>query len=218
MKTLQILIADDHELVRQGLRTVLENQPGWKVCGEAINGRQALELTRQLGPDVIVLDVTMPELNGLEATRQILKMFPKAEVLILTMHESEKLVGDVLAAGARGYILKSDTPRLLVAAVTSLAQHQPFFTGKVAEVVLSGYLNPGKIRHSPAGPGPHLTSRECEIVQLLAEGKTNKEIAVALGVSIKTVDAHRANIMHKLGLHSVADLVRYAIRNQIITA
>jgi DNA-binding NarL/FixJ family response regulator len=208
MKTLQILIADDHELVRKGLRTVLENQPGWKVCGEAINGRQAVELTKQLGP----------ELNGLEATRQILKVLPKAEVLILTMHESEKLVSEALAAGAHGYILKADTSRLLVSAVESLAQHQPFFTGKVSEVLLSGYLNSGKIRKGAAGPVQRLTAREREIVQLLAEGKTNKEVAVELGINVKTVDAHRANVMHKLDLHSVTDLVRYAIRNQIIEA
>lgn len=218
MKTLQILIADDHELVRKGLRTVLENQPGWKVCGEAINGRQAVELAKQLGPDVIVLDVTMPELNGLEATRQILKAIPKTEVLILTMHESEKLVSEVLAAGAHGYILKADTSRLLVSAIELLAQHQPFFTGKISEVVLSGYLNPEKIRKDSAGPVQRLTAREREIVQLLAEGKTNKEVAVALGVNVKTVDAHRANVMHKLDLHSVTDLVRYAIRNHIIEA
>ena len=218
MKTLQILIADDHELVRKGLRAELENQPGWKVCGEAVNGRQAVALAKQLGPDVIVLDVTMPELNGLEATRQILKAIPKAEVLILTMHESEKLVSEVLAAGAHGYILKADTSRLLVSAVESLAQHQPFFTGKVSEMVLGGYLNPGRIGKGAAGPVQHLTAREREIVQLLVEGKTNKEVAVALGISIKTVDAHRANVMHKLDLHSVTDLVRYAIRNQIIEA
>jgi DNA-binding NarL/FixJ family response regulator len=218
MKTLQILIADDHELVRKGLRTVLENQPGWKVCGEATNGRQAVELTKQLGPDVIVLDVTMPELNGLEATRQILKAVPKAEVLILTMHESDKLVSEMLAAGAHGYILKADTSRLLISAVESLAQHQPFFTGKVSEVLLSGYLDPGKIEKGAAGPAAHLTAREREIVQLLTEGKTNKDVAVALGVSVKTVDAHRANVMHKLDLHSVTDLVRYAIRNQLIEA
>ena len=218
MKTLQILIADDHELVRKGLRAVLESQPGWKVCGEAINGRQAVELAKQLGPDVIVLDVTMPELNGLEATRQILKAIPQAEVLILTMHESEKLVSEVLTAGAHGYILKADTSRLLVSAVELLAQHQPFFTGKISEVVLRGYLNPGKNGKSAAGAAQRLTAREREIVQLLAEGKSNKEVAVALGVNVKTVDAHRANIMHKLGLHSVTDLVRYAIRNHIIEA
>lgn len=215
---MKILIADDHELVRKGLRTVLENQPGWKVCGEAINGRQAVELTKQLGPDVVVLDVTMPELNGLEATRQIRKANPKAEVLILTMHESEKLVSAVLVAGARGYILKADTSRLLVSAVESLARHQPFFTRKVSEVVLGGYLNSGEVANGAAGPLEQLTAREREIVQLLAEGKTNKEVAAALGVRVKTVDAHRANIMHKLDLHSVTDLVRYAIRNQIIEA
>ena len=218
MKTTQILIADDHELMRKGLRAVLESQPGWKVCGEAINGRQAVDLAKQLGPDVIVLDVTMPELNGLEATRQIRKAIPQAEVLILTMHESEALVGEMLAAGAHGYILKADTSRLLVSAIESLAQHKPFFTGKVSEVVLRGYLNRGEVTNGAADLLEHLTPREREIVQLLAEGKTNKEVAVALGVSIKTVDAHRANVMHKLDLHSVVDLVRYAIRNQIIAA
>ena len=213
---MQILIADDHELVRQGLRTVLESQPGWKVCGEAVNGRQAVDLARELRPDVIVLDVTMPELNGLEATRQIRKANPKAEVLILTMHESEQLVGEVLAAGARGYVLKSDTSRLLVSAIQSLAQHQPFFTGKVSEVVLNGYLKPGEVRNGADKIPARLTAREREVVQLLAEGKSSKEVAVALGVSVRTVDAHRANVMHKLRLHSVTDLVHYAIRNQII--
>jgi len=159
--------------------------------------------------------VTMPELNGLEATRQIRKALPKAEILILTMHESVQLVGEVLAAGAHGYILKADTSRLLVSAIESLAQHKPFFTGSVSDVVLGGYLNPGK---AVAGPVHPLTAREREIVQLLAEGKSNKEVATTLGVSIKTVDAHRANIMHKLNLHSVTDLVRYAIRNTIIEA
>ncbi len=215
---MKILIADDHELVRKGLRTVLENQPGWTVCGEAVNGRQAVELATQLEPDVIVLDVSMPELNGLEATRQIRKSLPKAEVLILTMHESDQLVSEVLAAGAHGYILKADTSRLLVSAIESLSRHKPFFTGIVSEVVLNGYLNPGKIVQGDTGPVQHLTTREREIVQLLAEGKTSKEVAVTLGVSIKTVDAHRANIMHKLNFHSVTDLVRYAIRNKIIEA
>jgi len=218
MKTTQILIADDHELVRKGLRMVLENQPGWKVCGEASDGRQAVELAKQLGPDVIVMDIAMPVLNGLEATRQIRKAIPQAEVLILTMDESERLVSQALAAGARGYILKADTTRLLVSAVESLAQHKPFFTGKVSAVVLDGYLNPGETIKVATGSFQRLTPREREIMQLLAEGKTNKEVAVSLGVSIKTVDAHRANIMHKLDLHSVTDLVRYAIRNQIIAA
>ena len=200
------------------MRTVLETQPDWKVCGEAINGRQAVKLTKQLEPDVVVLEVLMPELNGIEATRQILKALPKAKVLIHTMYESEMLVSEALAAGAHGYILKVDTSRLLVAAVKSLAQHQPFFTGKVLKVVLNGYLNREKIRTGEASPTQRLTSREREIVQLLAEGRTNKEVAVTLGVNVKTVDAHRANLMRKLDLHSVTDLVRYAIRNQIIEA
>ena len=215
---MQILIADDHELMRKGLRAVLENQPGWIVCGEAINGREAVDLAQRLQPDVIVMDVTMPELNGLEATRQIRKAIPKVEVLILTMHKSEQLVGEVLAAGARGYILKADTSRLLVAAIESLAQHKPFFTGTASEVVLGGFLRPGQPVRSASRDLPRLTAREREIVQLLTEGKTNKEVAVALGVSVKTVDAHRANIMHKLNLRSVTDLVRFAIRNKIIEA
>ena len=215
---MQILIADDHELVRKGLRTVVENQPGWKVCAEAVNGRQAVELARQLRHDVIVLDITMPELNGLEATRQIRKALPNAEVLILTMHESEQLMSEALAAGARGYILKADTSRLLISAIESLSQHKPFFTGKASEVVLGGYLKPGTAAKGTDRILAVLTTREREIVQLLAEGKSNKEVAVALGISVKTVDAHRANVMHKLNLHSVTNLVRYAIRNQIIAA
>lgn len=214
---MQILIADDHELVRSGLRTLLEQQPGWKICGEAVNGWQAVALARELRPDVIVMDVTMPGLNGLEATRQICKALPKVEVLILTMHESEQLVREVLAAGARGYVLKADTSRLVVSALESLSRHHPFFTGKVSEVVLDGYLKPGVSKKGVDQVLAVLTAREREIVQLLAEGRSNKEVAVALGVSVKTVDAHRANLMHKLNLHSVTDLVRYAVRNQIIT-
>lgn len=213
---MQILIADDHELVRNGLRMVLESQPGWKVCGEAVNGRQAVKLARELRPDVIVMDVTMPEMNGLEALRQICKVLPKAEVLILTMHESEQLVSDVLAAGARGYVLKADSSRLLVSAVESLSQHHPFFTGKISEVVLGGYLKRRVSTKAADKIVAVLTAREREIVQLLAEGCSNKEVAVGLGVSVKTVDAHRANLMHKLNLRSVTDLVRYAVRNQII--
>ncbi|MEI8141144.1 MAG: response regulator transcription factor [bacterium] len=218
MKPLRILIADDHELVRKGLRSVLDGQAGWTICGEAINGREAVEFARQLKPDVIVMDVTMPELNGLEATRQILKERIKTEVLILTVHESEQLVGEVLAAGARGYILKGDTTRLLVDAIESISQHKPFFTGTASEVVLGGYLRPGQPARKESRALPRLTAREREIVQLLAEGKSNKEVATSLGVSVKTVDAHRANIMHKLNIHSVTDLVRYAIRNNIIAA
>ena len=216
MNTLKILIADDHELIREGLKARLEKQENWKVCGEAVNGRQAVEMAQALKPDVIVLDVSMPELNGIEATRQICKDSPKAEVLILTMLESEGLVRDVLAAGARGYILKTDTARLLVTAVESLAKHEPFFTGKVSELVLGAFL--GSRRGAVAGEteGNRLSPREREITQLLAESRTNKEIAAKLGVSVKTIDAHRANLMRKLNLHSVAELVRYAIREKLV--
>lgn len=216
MKTLNILIADDHELIREGLKARLEKLENWKICGEAANGRQAVEMARTLNPDVVVLDISMPELNGIEATRQIRKACPETEVLILTMQESEGLVRDVLAAGARGFILKTDTSRLLVAAVEALAQRQPFFTGKVSEMVLGGFLYSDHAARASGDPTSRLSSREREITQLLAEARTNKEIAAKLGVSVKTIDAHRANLMRKLNLHSVTELVRYAIREKLI--
>lgn len=216
MKTIQILIADDHELIREGLKIRLEKQEGWKVCGEAANGRQAVELARTLAPDVVVLDVSMPELNGIEATRQIRKAHPLIEVLILTMQESEGLVRDVLDAGARGFVLKTDTSRLLIAAVEALIQHKSFFTGAAAEMVLGGFLDPDRATDAGEGGRVSLTPREREIVQMLAESQTNKEIASQLGVSVKTIDAHRANVMRKLNFYSVTELVRYAIRNKLI--
>ena len=213
---MKILIADDHELIREGLKARLEKQPGWEVCGEATNGRQAIELARTLMPDVAVLDISMPELNGIEATRQIRKDCPGTSVLILTMQESEGLVRDVLAAGARGFVLKTDTSRLLVTAVEALAEGKPFFTGKVGDLVLGGFLNPDRGARAGTDDGGRLSPREREIAQLIAEGKTNKDVAEKLGVSVKTIDAHRANIMRKLNLHSVADLVRYAIREKLV--
>ena len=216
MKPLRILIADDHELLRDGLRARLEKHEGWSVCCESVNGREAVKNATELEPDVVILDVSMPELNGIEATRQIRKLCPKTQVLILTMQESEGLVREVLAAGARGFVLKTDTSRLLVAAVEALAQGKPFFTGKVAELVLGGFLDPDRAAHADDPERSRLSPREREIAQLLAEAKTNKEIAVKLGVSVKTIDAHRANIMRKLNLHSVAELVRYAIREKLI--
>ena len=182
MKTLQILIADDHELVRKGLRAVLESQPGWKVCGEAINGRQAVELAKQLGPDVIVLDVTMPELNGLEATRQILKAIPQAEVLILTMHESEQLARELLAAGARGFVFKSDAGRTLVTAIQHLLRHEPYCTSKLPALVQESFQHPPP-PEAPVVFGSVLTPREREIIQLIAEGRGSKQVADALGIS-----------------------------------
>jgi len=216
MKPLKILIADDHELIREGLRARIEKHPGWEVCAEAVNGREAVEKARALRPDVAVLDISMPVLNGIEATRQIRKECPGTAVLILTMQESEGLIRDVLTAGARGFVLKTDTARLLVSALEALAEGRPFFTGKVGEMVLGGFLDPGRAARGGAEETGRLSPREREIAQLLAEGRTNKEIATTLGVSVKTIDAHRANIMRKLSLRSVAELVRYAIREKLI--
>jgi DNA-binding NarL/FixJ family response regulator len=214
--TLRILLADDHDIVRRGLKELLQERPGWTVCAEASNGREAVELAAEHRPQVAVLDLSMPELNGLEATRRIRQATPETEVLVFTMHDSEELVRNVLAAGARGYLLKSDAALQLVPAVESLAQRKPFFAGRISEVLLEGFLNPE--RHDGSrDSAERLTSREREIVQLLAEGNSNKEIARSLDLSIKTVETHRAAVMRKLDLHSLADLVRFAIRNQIVS-
>jgi DNA-binding NarL/FixJ family response regulator len=214
---IRILLADDHDIIRTGLKELLQTHEGWEVCGEANNGRQAVELAKKLQPDIAILDLTMPELNGLDATRQIRKALPKTRVLIFTMHDNEKLVRDVLAAGALGYVLKSDAARHLVSAIEALMQHKPFFSAKVSETVLEGFLKsqPASTAETAEAPG-RLTPREREIVQLLSEGKSNKEVADALGISVKTAETHRAAIMRKLELQSLADLVRYAIRNNII--
>src|SRR5215208_152282 len=211
----RILLADDHEIVRRGLKELLEEQSGWIVCGEAANGREAVELAAQSRPQVAVIDFSMPELNGLEATRRIRQAAPETEVLIFTMHESEELIREVLAAGARGYLLKSEAARHLVTAVDSLARHMPYFSGRVSAVVLEGYLKGQPARAASLG-ADRLTSREREIVQLLAEGNSNKAIASRLNLSVKTVETHRASIMRKLELTSLADVVRFAVRNHII--
>jgi DNA-binding NarL/FixJ family response regulator len=209
---LRLLLADDHEVVRRGLRTLLEMQPGWQVVGEAVTGREAVEQVRTLKPHIAIVDMSMPELNGLEATRKILKLAPRTQVLILTQHESEQMVQAFLTAGARGYLMKSDAARDLVTAVDSVRQGRPFFTSKVAQMVLEGYLS------AVAASSPHkvLTPSECQIVQLLAEGNTNKQVASALNIAVKTVETHRAHIMRKLKLRSVSDLVHYAIRNNMM--
>jgi DNA-binding NarL/FixJ family response regulator len=212
---LRILLADDHSIVRRGLRELLEEHVGWSVCAEAATGREAVEMAIEHRPQIAVLDLSMPELNGLEATRRIRQAVPETEVLVFTMHESDELVREVLAAGARGYLLKSDAADQLVPAVESLAQHQPFFSGRVSKVVLDGFLKAGGIEGTSAAM-QHLTSREREIVQLLAEGRSNKQIARLLDLSVKTVETHRAAVMRKLELESLPDLVRFAIRNRII--
>jgi DNA-binding NarL/FixJ family response regulator len=210
----RILVADDHEVVRRGVRALLEGQPGWKVCGEAVTGREAVEKAKQLVPDVVVMDIGMPDLNGLDATRQVRKDVPESEVLILTMHESEQVVREVLDAGARGYVLKSDAGRDLVTAVETIRKHRPFFTTSVADMVLNGYLH-GATPAAQADLG-RLTVREREVVQLLAEGKSNKEVGTLLGITTKTAETHRTNIMRKLDMHSMSELVRFAIRNKMI--
>jgi DNA-binding NarL/FixJ family response regulator len=212
----RILIADDHQVVRTGLRALLESRAGWQVCAEAANGREAVEKAGQLKPDVAVLDIGMPLLNGVEATRQIRKLSPQTEILILTMHDSELLVQEVLEAGAHGYILKDDADRNLIAAVDALRRHKPFLSSRVSEAV-SGTTGPhGDGSALSQSSRSRLTPREREIVQLLAEGKSNKEVAGYLGISVKTAETHRANIMLKLDFHSITDLVRYAVRNKII--
>jgi len=212
----RIFIADDHEVVRKGLAALLQAEAGYEICGEASDGRAAMEKIRELKPDVSILDIGMPGLNGLEATRQIIKDDPRAKVLILTLHDSDQVVREVLNAGARGFLLKSDAARDLVVAVEALRRDNTYFTSKVAAMVLEGYLKGGT--HSvPVSVGrDRLTPREREVVQLLAEGKSTKEVAVALGLSVKTAETHRSNIMRKLQLHSVSDLVMYAVRNNIV--
>lgn len=213
----RILVADDHEVVRRGLCALLRNQPDWEVCGEAADGRDAVEKVLALKPEVVILDIGMPNLNGLEATRQILKANSQVKVLILTLHDSDQVVQEVLNAGARGFLLKTDAARELVVAVEALRRNKIYFTPKVAAMVLDGYLRPQEPDSSSQTKARNrLTPREREIVQLLAEGKSSKEVASALGLSVKTAETHRSNIMRKLDLHSVSDLVLYAVRNNIV--
>jgi DNA-binding NarL/FixJ family response regulator len=212
MSTFRILIADDHAVVRAGLRALLESRPGWEVSAEAADGRDAVEKASKLKPQVAILDIGMPLLNGVEAARRIHKASPQTEILILTMHESDDLVQQVVDAGARGYILKDDADRVLLAAVDALRQHKPYFSTRVASPRDSG----DSPTEPPRSSRSRLTPREREILQLLAEGKSNKEVAALLGISVNTAEAHRANIMLKLDLHSVTELVHYAIRNKII--
>jgi len=218
MAGIKLLLADDHEIVREGLRSLLGAHRDCEIVGEAVDGRQAVALVKELNPDIVILDISMPLLNGLEATRQILKIRPQTKVLILTMHESDSLIRDILAVGARGYILKTDVGDDLVAAVESLRRNKTFFTSRVSQMVLDSHLKGDSRPSESDSAGTRLTPRQREVVQLLAEGKSSKEVAVALDLSVKTAETHRANLMRKLNLHSVAEVVRYAIRNEIIQA
>jgi DNA-binding NarL/FixJ family response regulator len=214
-----ILLADDHEVLRSGLRGLLEAREGWVVCAEASTGRQAVAMARECRPEVAVLDLAMPELNGLEATRRIRAELPETEVLVFSMHESEHLVREALEAGARGYVLKSDAARHLVTAVESAIEHRPYFSGTVGAAIVGGFLRASDASGaSIQSTATTLTGREREIVQLLAEGHSNRDVAAALAISVKTVETHRSAVMRKLGLHSLAELIRYAIRNGLAEA
>jgi DNA-binding NarL/FixJ family response regulator len=216
MNGLKILVVDDHDIIRRGLKDLLSGKPGWEVCGEAKTGKEAIRLASELQPGVILMDISMPDLNGLEAARRIHKLLPKTGILFLTMHFSDQLVRDVVEVGARGYILKSDADRELVTAVESIAYGRAFFTSQASDLLLNGFSSSGSITHPELPARQRLTTREREIVQLIAEGKTSKEVAVALEISVKTAETHRANIMRKLEIHSISELVRYAIKNRII--
>ena len=215
MCALRILVADDHEIVRRGVCTLLQSHSGWPICGEAINGTQALELTKKLSPDVVVLDVSMPEMSGLDAARLILQRDDKQKILCLTVVDSDELVRQALEMGIRGFVQKSDAARELVSAVEALERNGTYFTSRVAQMVLDGYLDQGNSR-THRGQSL-LTNREREIVRLVAEGKSTREISILLGVSAKTAETHRSNIMRKLKLHSVSELILYAIRNGIMS-
>lgn len=207
----RILIADDHEVVRAGLRAILESHEGWAVVAEAVDGKDAIAKAIDSKPDVAIVDYSLPVINGIEATRQIHARLPNAEILIFTMHDSDVLVGELLEAGARAYLLKSDAKQYLVAAVESLVNHKPFFTGRVSEQLLDSYLTTRSRRADGS-----LSPRERVIVQLIAEGYGNKEMAATLNLSVKTVESHRATAMRKLNVTSTAGIVRYAIRNKLV--
>jgi len=210
MKKIRILLADDHAVVRQGFKMILGAQGDMEIVGEAANGREAVELAEQVKPDIVVMDVAMPELNGIEATRRLLGSLPHARVIALSMHKDSVYVREVLRAGARGYLLKDSGAEDLVRAIRAVAGGESWLSPAVSNAVLDDY------RRHVTNPIDLLTSREREVLQMLAEGKTNKEIAVVLNLSVYTVDAHRGRIMEKLNLHSINELVRFAVRNGLI--
>ncbi len=216
MTPLRILVVDDYPVVRRGVRALLEGQAGWEVCGEASTGREAIEQTKALDPDIVVLDLSMPDLNGLDATRRIVRESPRTQVLVLTMHHSEELAHQVLKAGARGYVLKSDADKELIAAVESLQRKRPFMTSSLA--MSAGGVEGQEGEAEDALGWGDLTAREREVVQLVAEGRSSREVAAELHISVKTVESHRTNVMRKLRIRSVSQLVRYAVRNGLVQA
>jgi DNA-binding NarL/FixJ family response regulator len=216
VESLRILIADDHQLFRDGVRALLQSHAGWEICGEARTGREAVAKAIELRPDIIILDISMPDLNGVDAARRIRMASKNTEILILSMHYSDQLIREIVHSGARGYVLKSDPDHDLLTAVETLARHKPFFTSQAAEVINREFDAGEPITKNFKWLRNRVTSREREIIQLLAEGNRNNEIASSLGISFKTVQAHRSNVMRKLEMHNISELVRYAVRNQII--
>ncbi len=213
----RILVVDDHELVRRGLRALLPTESEWKVCGEANNGKEAVEKAKRLKPDLVIMDITMPELDGLEATKQILKELPQTEVIILTVHDSQQMLDRVLASGAHGCVLKSDVARDLITAVKTVSQHKPFLSSGVSDLVLKGHQQRSTMPVAEEKPRRNrLTTREQEILRAIAVGKSTKEAAAELGISVKTAETHRINLMRKLDVHSVGELVSYAFRNKLV--
>jgi two-component system response regulator NreC len=215
---LRILIADDHDVMREGTRAVIERQPGWELCGLAATGREAVAQSILLQPDIVIMDMTMPELNGLDAAIQIKRRLPDTEILMFTGHETDELIREAFRAGVKSFIFKSEAHTYLVDAIQSLSQHKPFFTTKVSELLFADIINRSGKGSNGTQAGQRLSGREREIVQLLAEGKSNKEVADVLGISVRTAETHRASILRKLSLDSIASLVRYAIRNKMIEA
>jgi DNA-binding NarL/FixJ family response regulator len=215
MSTFRILLAEDHPVFRMGISALIRSHAGWDVCGEAADGRESVKQCLQLRPDLLILDISMPSLNGLDAARQILKRNPDQKILILTDVESEQVIHDCLEAGVRGWILKSDAPDELTAAIEQLQQNRSSFSPRISNLILYGYLKP-HTANSIMGRPARLSIREREVVQLVSEGKTSREMAQLLGVTVKTAESHRNNIMNKLELHSTVELVLYAIRNQIV--
>lgn len=216
MKPLRILLADDHHMTLTGLRTVLESQEGWRVCGEATNGPEAVEKAKHLKPDVVVMDFGLSGMNGVEATRRIRELLPDTEVVILTMHKLKTLAQEALAAGARGFVLKTERNGHLIAAVKKAAEHKMAYTEEALETTLPSDQGSSLAGASSEAPDSSLTDREREIIRLIANGKTTKQVADVLHISIKTADVHRNNIMHKLRLHNAVELVRYAIRTKLV--
>jgi len=212
------VIADDHELVRRGIRSILTAHRGWQVVGEASDGAQAARLVEHLRPHVLIMEITTPKLDGLEATRKILNDFPETKILILTMHESAPMVRRILEAGARGYILKSDTAEQLVRAVREVSRGKLFLTPKVSDIVLRGFLDVEKRSRGARDDAAKPTAREREILRLLVMGKPNKEIGSLLGITVRTVETHRAKIMLKLGVHSIAELIHFAMERGLVAS